>query len=336
MIIKYGKVIQRDIWKVQSKIDSLRKKVRELNEKIVGSEDINVVCPLCGAVETVYFAAIYSYIWRACNTCKSAYVANPPPDFMLEQLYSEEGEYAYDLVHNYASQSEAGLVFRAMDLMEPKVEFIIDCIDKTGGTWLDVGCGIGEISYVLKQKGWTTTSVDPNRKLAEIAKNVFNVNVQFGMMDFDLPRRLGKKYDVVSMFNLMEHIPDPIMSLKVARKLVNVGGYLVIEVPHFPNLTAYLAAMFPEMTNRVITAPVHLFMFSMQIMSHLLQVHGFENEAVWFFGNDFYCMLDMLDGMGDKGVILSTLFSNLIDPIQKMLDENLTTEQMLIVSRRIG
>lgn len=335
MIIKYGKVVQRDVWKVQSKIKSLRQKFREINERIPGGTDINVLCPLCDSPETVYFCSIYSYIWRACNNCKSAYVSNPPPDFRLDELYSEDSEWAHDVVHNYIG-TEAGLVFRAMDIMEPKIEFLRDCMENPGTSWLDIGCGVGEIPYVVKQMGWETTAVDPNRKVAEVAKNVFNVDVTCGSLDFDLVRGLGRKYDVVSLFNILEHMPDPIMGFKVARKLVNVGGYVVIEVPHFPNLTAYISAMFPEMTNRVITAPIHLFMFSMQVMAHLLQVHGFEGVAVWFFGHDFSTMVDMLDEMGDKGVILGTLFSNIIEPVQKMIDENLSSEQMLMLARRIG
>lgn len=331
MILRYGKQIQREVWRSNQDKKKMREHLREINERYPGSDDVNYVCPICTGTKTIYFSSIYSYQWRACDNCQSLYVSNPPPEFMLEQLYQETN----DFVH-IGITDEAKLIFRAMDIWEPKVVFAKDCMEEVGDTWLDVGCGVGELASCARKHGWDVTAVDPNPAVAEIAKGAFDIDVLQGSLDFELPRMLKETYDVVSMINLLEHMPDPIMGMKVARKLVKQGGHLVLEVPHFPCITAYMYGTFPEMTSRVITAPYHLFLFSVKALGAMLNDHGFKATGMWQFGNDFSEMTDLIDTLGEKGRTFSVLFTELTDSFQKAIDEQVMSECTLIVARRLG
>ena len=331
MILKYGKVVQREMWKSNEHKAKLREHLREVNEKYPGAEDINYVCPICNGTSTVYFASIYSYVWRACEGCQSLYVANPPPEFMIDQLYASMAEFV-----NPSISDESRLIFRAMDIAEPKVVFAKDCMEEVGETWLDVGCGACELASAARKHGWKVTAVDPNPDMIAVAKNAFDIDIIPGALDFELPRQLKETYDVVSIMNVIEHLRDPVTPFKVARKLVKEGGYLVLEVPHFPCITAYLYAVFPELTSRVVTAPYHLHLFSVKALGRLLNDHGFHATGMWMFGHDFSEVTEMLDLLGERGGTFSLLFHELTNDIQAALDKQMLSECTMVVARRIG
>lgn len=349
MIVKYGKPVHREILKAGINRNDTVAYVRNASVKCPAGKDVSLECPVCASSDTVYFTAIYDYLWRACNECKCAFVSNPPPEFMLRQLYEDKGDGEGDsgeFTHRHVGSNEKrmvgsvgspqDLILRAMDVFEPKVDFAMNAIERVAGTWLDIACGTGEVPFILKQKGWRVTAVDPNEYIRNIAKEYLNVDVMDGLLDYDLVAKLEQQFDVVSLFNILEHLTNPREAVSVARKLVKVGGSLVIEVPHFPNLTAYLGALFPELTARVIAAPYHLFMFSMHAISAMLKENGFEVTGVWFFGQDFFEMLDIVDSLTEKGNTMGMLFSSMYEPIQQIMDENLMSECMVLVARRKG
>ena len=94
--------------------------------------------------------------------------------------------------------------------------------------FLDIGCGHGGVSSELVQKGHKVSGIEINKHAIESLKlKGFDVYQQ----DISKPLRLDKKFDIVMMLDVLEHIFDPYSLLKEAKLATKRGGVIIITVP---------------------------------------------------------------------------------------------------------
>jgi SAM-dependent methyltransferase len=102
-----------------------------------------------------------------------------------------------------------------------------------GGRFLDVGCGSGDMVAAMARLGMESEGVEPSRYAATKATEA-GLRVTCGLLhDAAFP---DASFDVVSMFHVLEHIPEPIEVLRECRRILKPGGELVIAVPNFDSL----------------------------------------------------------------------------------------------------
>ncbi|MCX7918585.1 MAG: class I SAM-dependent methyltransferase [bacterium] len=106
----------------------------------------------------------------------------------------------------------------------------IERLKKTNGkTVLDVECGFGYFLNVAKQHGWVCYGVDISRYAAEFAKKQFDIQIQVASVhSAEFPKEF---FDVVTMFNILEHLSEPVHSLQQIADWIKPDGLLVIETP---------------------------------------------------------------------------------------------------------
>lgn len=104
---------------------------------------------------------------------------------------------------------------------------LINSLNQGSGSLLDVGAGTGDFLKAAQIKGWTISGVEPNEKAREIA-NDKNVQLIESMDDV-----LNGKFDVVTLWHVLEHLPNLESSIRKIESLVAEGGTLIIAVPNF-------------------------------------------------------------------------------------------------------
>ncbi len=93
-------------------------------------------------------------------------------------------------------------------------------------TLLDVGCGTGFFLHLASRRGWRTVGVEFSDALATRAREAFGLDVHYAdFLDAHLPE---SAFDVITMWDVLEHVLDPEEVLGRARTLLAPGGYLVI------------------------------------------------------------------------------------------------------------
>lgn len=136
-------------------------------------------------------------------------------------------------VHSFSYKLAGSLASRVEGELHPKHrimnyhKFFADNVSEKDSV-LDIGCGNGALTYDVAKKAKTVTGIDLNEKNIKIAKDKFsrrNINYIHGDALTDLP---DKKYDVIILSNVLEHIDKRVEFLKSAKKL---SSKFLIRVP---------------------------------------------------------------------------------------------------------
>jgi 2-polyprenyl-3-methyl-5-hydroxy-6-metoxy-1,4-benzoquinol methylase len=95
---------------------------------------------------------------------------------------------------------------------------------------LDVGCGAGELVYLMRRDGVDASGLEPGIEFAEFARTVLRVPIQTAPVDAaSVP---ADSQDLITLFHALEHVPDPRRLLTTVRTWIRKGGHLIIEVPN--------------------------------------------------------------------------------------------------------
>ena len=102
--------------------------------------------------------------------------------------------------------------------------------EKKTPSLLDVGSGLAVFPYRMKEAGWQVTALDPDERAAAHARE--NAGVKSVHADFlQWEPETGERFDVITLNKVLEHVEDPITMMAHARKCIQPGGFLYIEVP---------------------------------------------------------------------------------------------------------
>jgi len=139
---------------------------------------------------------------------------------------------------------------------------------KHTGRILDIGCGIGSFIYAAEKIGWQAYGVDIGPAIS-VAKE-HNLSVFKGRLeDASFPENY---FDVISMFDVIEHISDLNSLMETIRKNLRNNGLLIIKTPNLRCLTARLLKQ-----NWSALQPLdHLVLFSSETLNSYLLKFGFD------------------------------------------------------------
>lgn len=332
-LIKRGKPIdsgrlKKDLNKQQSIAAA-----REFSEQVEkGTSLLN--CPACNSQTHHKLLTIYGFDYHECHGCGSAFVCNPPPDEALTAAYRSE---YYTAANKILLANDSIIDYRVEQIFVPKIDFAIEHSSPSKKTWLDIGCGVGEALSVVKSRGFEVLGLEPNMMEAEYASKRFGIEVRQDYISKDTVTRYRGQYGVISMFSVLEHVPDPNQILADVSAIQERGDALIIEVPHFPSISTISQMTFPNHINRMMHPPLHLFLFSLRALEGMLDRHGYKINAAWLFGQDFYEMISTL-GLFAPALNQSRLLealSPMISDLQAVIDNHDLSDEVLLVAERV-
>lgn len=111
--------------------------------------------------------------------------------------------------------------------VEDFLAFALDNIPQSSSI-LEIGCGTGYLSYRLKELGYEVTAVEPGLGY-ETFWQKYSLDV---VNEFFPSEKIKKKYDIIIMYTVLEHISNPIGYLKELRNYLKLGGHVICSVPN--------------------------------------------------------------------------------------------------------
>jgi len=283
-------------------------------------------CLFCGVMDERLRFREEPFRVVQCRRCGLTYVNPRLSAERLHQMYQEEywasgsaKEFGYS-----GYLAEEPLYRRTYRLRMP----IIRRYKPEPGAVLDVGCAAGFFLAVAAEEGWRPTGVELSAPMAEYAATRMRLgDVRRGdLLSLDLP---AQAFDVVTLWDVLEHLEDPPAHLRAARRLLKPDGVLVIE-------TQNVASSFARLLGRKwqhYKHAEHLYHFDPRTLERLLTEAGFEIlENTPRLGGKYVSMNFLVERVGRIHPWLSTLASPLRLFGSTALYVNLRDE-MVVVAR---
>ena len=147
--------------------------------------------------------------------------------------------------------------------------------------WLDVGCGLGFLMDVAFDHGFQVRGVEFNRSAIRYIQSKFTFPVDYGLVQ---ELKFAEPFDVISLFDVIEHLDDPIGSLRCLRKTIAPGGVCVIQTMDSDSLVSRLIGKRLEDFRRT---REHLYFFTRSSLTRILNETGWEVLDIRFIGHTF-------------------------------------------------
>lgn len=132
------------------------------------------------------------------------------------------------------------------------------------GNLLDVGAGTGDFLVEAKNSGWNVTGIEPNEKAKAIAQGK-----GIGFTE-SLSAVADKSFDAVTLWHVLEHVPDVEQEIKELKRVLKDDGVLIIAVPNFKSYDAQHYGKFWAAYD----VPRHLWHFSKTAIEKLFEKEG--------------------------------------------------------------
>jgi 2-polyprenyl-3-methyl-5-hydroxy-6-metoxy-1,4-benzoquinol methylase len=136
-----------------------------------------------------------------------------------------------------------------------------------GRRLLDVGCHVGVFLEIAQAHGWEAWGVEPSRWAVEVARSRGLRVVEGTLREAAFPEAW---FDVVTMWDVIEHLSDPMGELREIHRILKPGGWVVIHTMDIESPFArLLGPRWPWLME------MHLYYFSRRTLQHMLERAGF-------------------------------------------------------------
>jgi len=195
-------------------------------------------------------------------------ITSPQPELQNLGRYYESEDYishtdnkrslfekAYHFVKNIALQNKLNLI----NSQQPQK-----------GKILDIGAGTGDFLLTAKNDGWETIGVEPSDRAKNIAKQKGISFVE------EISALENHSLDVITMWHVLEHVPDLENQIKELKRLLKPTGTLIIAVPNYKSFDANHYQTFWAAYD----VPIHFWHFSKKSIQLLFERVDMELEKI--------------------------------------------------------
>lgn len=243
--------------------------------------------------------SVAGYDVIACESCGYTHILPIPDQQELCSVYQEE----------YYSKEKPLFIERQIEdikwwnlVFDDRYDFFERVLPIQRRSILDIGCGPGFFLKRGGERGWQGVGLEPSRQAAEFAERQGCTVLNQFMHEVDLAGE-GKRFDVVHMSEVLEHIPDPLNLCKTACALLSEGGVVCVVVPNDYNPFQKVLREQVGFPPYWLAPPHHINYFDYDSMEALLIKAGFRilDRTAMFPMDIFLLMGDNYVGNDELG-----------------------------------
>ena len=215
-----------------------------------------VACNLCGGTATAPFTRKDGMDVVRCTACGLVYV-NPRARVS-------------DLTEHYNSGESSRLeYYRDAEAADRRtfaeILAIATRLAPARGALLDVGPCAGTLLLQAREAGFGVQGIEINAGAARMCREELGLDVRAGVLEPD--SYPPDTFDVVSMGDVIEHVPDPVATLRTVARILKPGGHVLISTPNVGSAAARMLQVKPE---------EHIYYFSAETLAASLRKAGLE------------------------------------------------------------
>ena len=157
-------------------------------------------------------------------------ITSPKPATENLSKYYESEEY---ISHTDSKKGIVSYLYQTIKkrALHKKVT-LINTLNNGSGALLDIGAGTGDFLKQAQEANWKVLGVEPNEGAKKLAQEK-GIDLQESLNDFN-----GKTFDVITMWHVLEHVPNLEETVSTIEKLLKPDGILIIAVPNYKSFDA--------------------------------------------------------------------------------------------------
>jgi len=256
----------------------LRARVGRLKAEVVPA------CPVCANAATK--PDPYFYVWRGrhfdvyrCTNCAHQFIhpAVTAEDQALiygDHYFSKEGDWVCGIW-------SAGYVDAEQQLRAEARE-ILGMLPRPPGKLLDIGCAGGTFLDEARKHGFDVCGIEMNAAMAQYARRTYHIEVLTTRIEALASDQWLARFDIVTLLDVLEHLPEPLVTMKKIARWVRPNGYLFIRGPLSNSRVAHLKERIRRslrLTKCLPGYPLDANMFNKRSLNSLLRESGFRIAA---------------------------------------------------------
>lgn len=233
-------------------------------------------CNLCNSEKIEELYSFKTHKIMRCKNCNLMFTDQDSIKAKKEELYDDKyftevhPQFFGDCSYDYENKKS-----KKVDKFRKGIKLIEKYSSK--GKILDLGCATGVFLDIAKKRGWNSKGVDISKYAAEYAKKNFNLDVKQGELEkIKFP---AKSFDVVTMWDFIEHVPDPKSILDETNRILKPKGIILVLTTNEQSLMCWLADTLYKLRIRFFARLVHPihhnYHFSEKTLTNLLKKTGF-------------------------------------------------------------
>jgi len=230
----------------------------------------------CGNVNLVPFSSSY----QKCSVCETL-ISSQAGKQNSSATDPENSFYGKDywFTHQKEELHQPDIIQRArQDIPERCIHWLRTVLKYKfpPGRVLEIGCGHGGFTYLLRQVGFEATGLEISPWVVEFAKKTFQVPMLLGPVE---NQRLEKhSFDAVILIDVLEHLPNPAETLGHCLTLLKPEGALILQTPCLPEDKSYQDLVSrQDLFLEMLIEKEHIFLFSQSSIRKLLHRLGTEH-----------------------------------------------------------
>lgn len=219
-------------------------------------------CNICSKETFQVIYKINQYTLYRCVECQVVFI-KPQPN---KQLLNENNKYKYNTVENEK------VYLSLQNLFESRAKKCIKEIKqyKNGGKLLDVGSSYGFYLKTFKFAGYKVTGIELSNRAVLYSRNILKLNTIKDNFEKHIFKYI--KFDVITLFDVIEHFSDPQKSITKIKKILKKDGIIVIQTPNYDSLISKITSS----RWYWLLVPQHLFLYSIKTLKFFLKNNGFK------------------------------------------------------------